>query len=195
MDLQPIPDLAGSLSERRFTVAEFEAISAAGVFALDERLELVQGKIVSVLPASPLYHSTRNTINQWLVRHTTDDAVQIINRGALDLADDSQPQPDLTIVQARPDYYASAYPRPADVLLIIEVADNALLSNRRAKLLLYSHAQIPEIWIINLVDKQVEVYTGPQGTAYPTPRIAKAGDTLTPTLLPSLILTADEILR
>ena len=79
---------------------------------------------------------------------------------------DSQPEPDFTIVRGSPRTYLSRHPGAADVGLLIEVADSSLLRDQRDKTRIYARGGIPCYWIINLVDKRIEIYTQPSG---PTP--------------------------
>ena len=60
------------------------------------------------------------------------------------------------------------HPRPADVYLLVEVSDSTLIKDRTIKLPLYAAHGIPELWIVNLVDQQIEVYTEPHGEEYLT---------------------------
>src|SRR5439155_1905837 len=81
---------------------------------------------------------------------------------------DSQPEPDFSIVRGAPRTYLTRHPGPADVGLVIEVADSSLLRDQRDKTRIYARAGISVYWIVNLVDQQVEVYTQPSGvTAVP----------------------------
>jgi Uma2 family endonuclease len=190
---QSAPDLIDSLPERRFTVAEFDSMIAVGIFAEDEQLELVEGKIVPMSPVGPLHNGTMTKINQWFVDHRTS-TVNIINQGPLRLTDGTQLQPDLMVVAARPDFYARANPRPPDVLLLIEVSDSTLVYDRRTKLLLYAHEQIPEVWIVNLTDDLIEVYSDPGESGYRTTRLARRGEVITPTALPSINTPVDDLI-
>jgi Uma2 family endonuclease len=80
--------------------------------------------------------------------------------------DDSEPEPDVSIVRGRRRDYADRHPGPADVALLIEVADASLARDRGWKKRLYAAARIPVYWIVNLVDRQVEVCTEPSGPCH-----------------------------
>jgi Uma2 family endonuclease len=103
------------------------------------------------------------------------DRTQIITQSPLrlsdDLEDENLPQPDVMLVSGPEKVYVD-HPRPADVYLLVEVSDSTLSKDRTVKLPLYAAHGIVELWIVNLVDKQIEVYTEPHGNDYLT-RITK----------------------
>ena len=90
----------------------------------------------------------------------------------------SRPEPDVTLLRWRDDYYANARPTPQDVLLVIEVAESSVQRDRTVKGPLYAEAGIPEYWIVNLQDSVIEVYSDPIEGAYKQTSKAKRGDTL-----------------
>jgi Uma2 family endonuclease len=95
---------------------------------------------------------------------------------------DSQPEPVFAIVRGTPRSYLTRHPGPADVGLLIEVADPSLPRDQRDKTRIYARAGIPCYWIINLVDQRIEVYTGPSGPtavpAYGAFQTYQPGDTI-----------------
>ncbi|MDQ3653305.1 MAG: Uma2 family endonuclease, partial [Acidobacteriota bacterium] len=99
-------------------------------------------------------------------------------------------------LKRRDDFYSQANPQPADVLLIIEVADSSVEYDREIKMPLYAQAGIPEVWLINLPKDTLEIYSQPLGEAYREIRLVKRGETLTAQTISSLALTikADSIL-
>jgi Uma2 family endonuclease len=82
------------------------------------------------------------------------------------LDDFSESEPDITFLRWRDDYYKTSHPTPADVLLVIEVADSTVESDRSYKMPLYAKAGIPETWLVNLPDETIEIYDEPAGGAY-----------------------------
>jgi len=95
---------------------------------------------------------------------------------------DSQPEPDFTVVRGAERTYLSRYPSPADVGLMIEVANSSLLRDQRDKSRIYARGGIPCYWIANLTDQRLEVYTQPSGPtavpAYAAFQIFQPGDTV-----------------
>lgn len=77
----------------------------------------------------------------------------------------SEPEPDLALVRNRPDDYIGGHPRPADVLLLIEVSDSSVLYDQTIKLSLYAESGIANYWIFNLLDAVLESYSDPYRSA------------------------------
>ncbi|MBI4601156.1 MAG: Uma2 family endonuclease [Planctomycetes bacterium] len=78
---------------------------------------------------------------------------------------ESEPEPDLAVVRGPASRYARSHPGPEDVAFLVEVADTTLVRDRGFKGRIYARARVPIYWIVNLVDRQIEVYTGPSGPA------------------------------
>jgi len=78
----------------------------------------------------------------------------------------TEPQPDLSILRPRDDFYAERHPRPADLLLVVEVAETSGEYDRGTKLALYAGARIPEVWIADVPGRAIEVYRGPALRSY-----------------------------
>jgi Uma2 family endonuclease len=95
---------------------------------------------------------------------------------------DSQPEPDFAVVRGSPADYETRQPGPADVGLVIEVADSSLLRDQRDKTRIYARAALPCYWIVNLVDRQIEVYGQPSGPttvpAYGSLQLYQPGDSI-----------------
>jgi Uma2 family endonuclease len=163
----------------RFTRDEYYRMAEAGLF-IDERVELLDGEIITM---SPQLTPHAFTVNQLLYLLITTLGATVIVRGQtpIVLDDWSEPEPDIAVCQPDPDRYKNAHPRADQVLLVIEVAESSLTYDRTRKVPAYAASAIPEYWIVNLIDRQVEVFTGPDPTRqrYRQQRLAFAGDVLT----------------
>jgi Uma2 family endonuclease len=106
----------------------------------------------------------------------------------------SEPQPDLTLLRPRPDYYAGGHPGPEDVLLVVEVAETSAEYDRQIKVPLYARAGIREVWLVDLAASAVEVYREPTPEGYRQVRRFGRGETLSPEALPDINLALDDIL-
>jgi Uma2 family endonuclease len=149
---------------RRFSVAEYHKLIDLGILTEDDNLELLEGYLIHKMSRNPPHDSTLQLLQEtlpgllpkgWCVRF----------QSAITLSD-SEPEPDGAIVRGNARTYANRHPIPADVGLVIEVADSTLPIDRADKARIYARAGIVCYWIINLADRQVEVYTAPSG---PTP--------------------------
>ena len=90
----------------------------------------------------------------------------------------SEPEPDISIIKKRKNYYYDRHPNPNEVFLIIEVSEEHLQKDRKIKLPIYAKAGIVEYWIVNLIDEQVEVYRNPKEEKYSSKKIYKKGKTI-----------------
>ena len=155
------------ISKYYFSVAEFERMGEAGVFTRDARLELLEGEIIEKSPIGSRHAACVNFLSRFLNR-TVGDIVLVTPRNPIRLNDFSQPEPDIALLRLRDDFYRDAHPTPADVLLIIEVADATLGYDRQVKVPLYAKAGIEETWIVNLPEDRIEIYSGLADDEYQT---------------------------
>src|SRR5262249_42023536 len=154
-----LPLLGTMAGFRRFTVDEYHRLTELGILTEDDNLELIEGYLVLKMPRNPPHDGT--------IRCGTKLLAKILPAGwdlsvqcAITLPD-SEPEPDFPIVRPPPDYYRPRPPTVADIGLVIEVADSTLAGDRADKGRIYARAGIECYWIINLVDRQIEVYTSP----------------------------------
>ncbi len=106
----------------------------------------------------------------------------------------SEPQPDLTVLERRDDFFAKAHPRSHDILLLVEVADTSMAVDRRVKVPIYAEGGISECWLVDLNAEVVEVYRRPVGGSYEERRIAARGDTVSPVAFPDVAIAVTNIL-
>jgi Uma2 family endonuclease len=144
----------------RFTIEQYHRMAELEILSDDERVELLEGIVVDMNPIlAPHTYSVERTRKYlermapagWLVRPQ-----QPVSLAA------SEPQPDVAVVRGDDADFVQRHPQPAEIGLLVEVADTTLRRDRGAKCELYAAAGVPEYWIVNLVDRQVEVYADPQ---------------------------------
>jgi len=152
------------IAKYSFTAEEFERLGAAGILRQDARLELIDGEICEMSPIGSLHAACVTFLTHLLEKLGSSFQVRVQN--PIRLNDFSEPQPDLTLVRWRDDYYRGAHPGPVDVSLVIEVADTTVVADRKVKLPLYARAGIPETWLVNIPDELVEIYSDPVGDSY-----------------------------
>lgn len=181
------------LARKLFTTAEYHQMIAAGVFDEDERLELIDGEIVEMIPIGPRHAATVNRLNQVLMLQLANIAILSV-QNPVELSDFSEPQPDLTLLKRRADFYALALPTVADVLVAIEVADTTVEKDRGAKIPSYARAGVAESWLVDLVSDRIEVYSQPSSGMYQEIRIVLRGQPVISKTIPQLQLNADDIL-
>src|SRR5881409_1617122 len=153
-------------TRRRFTVDEYHRMGEAGILPQREPVELIAGEIVVREPIGSRHAGTVSRLNRlWTSRLGERAVVQIQNPIELP-KEDSEPQPDVTLLRPRADFYTAAHPVAADVLLLIEVADSTLAVDRRVRMPLYARAAIHEAWLLDLTADRVEVYRAPTADGY-----------------------------
>lgn len=176
---------------RRFTATEFLLMEEAGVFKPNERVELIEGEIIPMLPIGPFHSDTVDELIE-LFSSKSKGRWRVRGQHAVEIDDESLPQPDVTLVKRR--RYGKAHPRPEDVYLLVEVAESSLRFDRKRKLPLYAKAGIPEYWIINLKDRTVEVHREPNFTGYGTKMILESGQSASPSAFPDTKISVAELL-
>ena len=148
----------------RFTVDEYDRMGEMGIFK-DTRVELIEGTIIDMTPINSMHASLVDKLSNWL---SALHAGQVIVRSQnpLRLSTTSEPEPDITILDFAPDFYASGHPGPKQTQLVIEVSDTSLAYERETKGTLYAAYHLPEYWIVSIQDQQLECYSEPGNGAY-----------------------------
>jgi Uma2 family endonuclease len=161
----PLPIQAVQAGLRRFTVAEYHELIRIGILTEDDNLELLNGYLVHKMSRNPPHDSTLQRLNRRLIQ-LLPAAWQGRIQSAVTL-DESEPEPDVAIVRGDENTFDNRHPKPTDFGIAIEIAESSLDADRTDKFQLYAAAGVPEYWIVNLIDRQVEVYTAPQPAAAP----------------------------
>jgi len=182
-----------TIAFKPFTVENYHAMAAAGIIAPNDRVELLQGQVIQMSPQGSRHYGFLLKLQTLLVQQLQGTALLAV-QGPIALNPLSEPEPDLAVLRLRADYYQVSLPTAGDLYLLIEVADSSLTYDREQKLPAYAQAGIPEVWVCNIVDDQIEVYTEPNGADYQQCRIAHRGDSLSPLLLPHVKLALAEVL-
>ena len=181
------------VARRPLTVAEYHRMGEAGILGEDDRVELIEGELIAMAPIGSDHAGTSNALNRALVRLVGDQGI-VAAGNPVQLDDYSEPQPDFTVLRPRADDYRRATPRPADVLLIVEVSNSSLRYDRNVKLPLYARHGIPEIWVVNLAAGEVEVYREPAGDGYASVAHVGRDGALAPLLLPGAAIPVVSLL-
>jgi Uma2 family endonuclease len=157
------------------SVEQYEEMGRVGILSENDRVELVEGLLYRK-PMKKGPHSIASRETAAALTHlapadayfvTREDPVRIPGRSGM-------PEPDISVVRGRSRDYVEQ-PDAGDVPLIVEAADASLAFDRTEKLSSYAGGGIPVYWIINLVDRQVEVYTNPSTNGYQSTQVFKPG--------------------
>src|SRR5258707_5686068 len=130
-----------------FSAADYHRMGEAGIFKPGDRVELIDGEVRIMNPISARHASLVNRLIPLSVLPVGKAAIVSV-QNPVELNSYTEPQPDLSLLCLRDDYYRSALPQAADVLLLIEVSDTTLAYDRQEKLPRYARAGVPEVWIV-----------------------------------------------
>ncbi len=144
----------------RLSVAQYHAMTQAGILQEDDRLELLEGWLVAKMTKNPPHRISTKLLRQAL-EQLIPQGWYVDSQEPITLAD-SEPEPDVAVISGNTTDYRDRHPEAASVALVIEVADATLERDRGIKQRIYARAGIPIYWILNLRDRQLEVYTQPQ---------------------------------
>jgi len=178
---------------RRFTVDQYQRMVEAGVIQPDERVELLDGDVVEMPPIGPPHASRVDRCTVYLGRVLGPD-VSIRVKGPLRLSDLSMPEPDLSVLAWRDDFYVDRHPTVADVLLLVEVGVTSARFDREVKLPLYAAASVSEVWLLDVGARAISVFSHPGPDGYQTVVTAHHGDLLRPVALPGVVVAASDLL-
>lgn len=166
-----------SVTTAKFTLEQYERMVELGAFdhPYKMRVELLNGEIVEMPPVGSEHAYVVTLLTRWSYHVADVRRVLISSQNPIAFAvSDSAPEPD--IIWATNKNYAKRHPTPSDVLLLIEVAKSSLEADRGDKLRAYAEAGIGDYWLVNLVDRQVEVYRDPHGHGYRSSAVHAIGD-------------------
>jgi Uma2 family endonuclease len=173
----------------KLSVDQYQQMISTGILTENDRVELIRGELLDKMPIGDTHVEIVNRLTRKFAR-LFDEAVTVSVQNPLVLTD-SEPEPDLVLFTRQ----TGGKPRASEVHLVVEVADSSLEFDRTVKLPLYAQSGIRELWIVNLIDAQVEVYRQPQlnGT-FASATILSRNDVAQPLAFPGVSLAVSEML-
>lgn len=182
----------------RWTKDEFYRLVEQGYFQ-DRRVELIDGEIV-VMPAQKNFHAVAIELTAQALRQAFGPTHWVRVQNSLDLSPFSVLDPDLAVVPGQPRDYPTA-DNPSSALLVVEVSDTTLAYDRGKKASIYAISAIADYWIVNLVNRQLEVHRDPVpdpslplGHRYGKRVILDLGDEVSPLVLPHVRIRVSDLL-
>jgi Uma2 family endonuclease len=185
--------MAVAISRRRFTVDDYHRMGQTGILSERDRVELIDGEVVAMTPIGPRHNASVDRANRALVMAAGDTAIVRV-QGSVRLSLYTEPEPDIALLRPRPDFYAPRHPGPADILLLIEIADSSIDYDREVKAAVYAMAGVPEYWLVDVNDRIVSCHTDPHDGTYRVIHPFAPGQKLAPRLLPSCVIGTDDLL-
>jgi Uma2 family endonuclease len=165
--LTGLPSTPPPRSLYRMSLANYEAMIRSGIFTNRDRLVLIEGYLVEKMTQYPPHTISQELCRAGLARvippgwHLrAENPLRISNRV-------SMPEPDVVLARGEIRDYLAGDPEPDDVALVVEVSDSSLDDDRNVTTRVYVGGGVARYWIVNPVDRQVEVYSSPSGTTEP----------------------------
>ena len=177
---------------RLFNVDEYLDMAKAGILQKEDRIELIDGKIIIMAPMG-IYHQFATDWFTMLLANALFGRAIVRVQGSIRLHNFSEPEPDVAVLRMRSFDDIRPY-YPDDIYFVIEVADSSLRYDSGPKLARYAAAGIPEVWIANLRVREVTVYADPSGSAYASVSVYRPGDGISPRAFPDVTLAVDEFM-
>jgi Uma2 family endonuclease len=178
---------------RPFTVAEYYRMAEVGILRPDERVELLEGRIVKMSPKG-IRHAAINDLAGECFRKLLGARVIVRLQNPIHLDDASEPEPDLVLVEPQEKRYLDHHPTPPEVLLVVEIADSSLRFDRGIKSRLYAAAGIVQYCVLNLPAREVEDYREPGADGYRSKQTYSAGQSFNLVACPDVSVGVDELL-
>ena len=179
-----IPAPSGYPKRKRWTRAECEALASTGLWDAG-KLELIEGDLIDRMKNRP-HVNTMMLVMEWLIgvfgiRHITPEAP--VDVAAEDYPT-NEPQPDLAVLAQPRSAYQSENPKPADILLLVEISDTTLAFDMGIKARLYARAGVAEYWVVDVTGRRIVVHRDPQGGAYTDVKSYGEGEGIEPLAAP-----------
>ena len=186
---------SASLSRRSFTREDYHAMGRAGILTPEDRVELLDGEVIVMSPIGTRHAACVDRLTRAFYSAGPIAGRALVRvQNPLAVSARSELQPDLMLLVERDDDYALGHPDPADVLLLVEVADSSIDYDRRTKIPLYARAGIREVWLVDLEHDRIEASSEPASDGYRVTRRHGLGESLSPVALPDLTLQTDRII-
>jgi len=181
------PEMRLHLRERRLSVEEYFAMGKAGILDEDDRVELLDGRLIDMPPIDPLHGHSVDDLHELFARrlYRSEEALARLHvQGPIRLDGYSLPEPDLVLYD--PEMPTDRHPHPDDIYLVVEVADTTVDYDRQVKADRYAAAGIPEYWLADLPGEAVDVFRQPEVDGYAERVRHRCGDELHLSALPDV---------
>jgi Uma2 family endonuclease len=178
---------------RLFTVQEYARLIEAGILGEDERLELLEGRIVRMSPKGIRHAAANDRASKCFMKHLGSRVI-VRNQNPIHLNESSEPEPDLVLAAPQEKEYFDHHPTPQEVLLLIEIADSSLHVDRATKSRLYATAGIIQYCVLNLKVGELEDYREPDAEGYRSKQTYTADQSFSLEAFPEVTIKVSELL-
>jgi Uma2 family endonuclease len=185
--------MPAEIIKKRFRVEEYHRMAEAGILLPKDRVELIDGEIVQMNPIGHR-HRVRVLRVDTLFGRAFGDRALIVCQSDLKLNEWTEPQPDITVLKPRADFYAARDWTPEDVFFVMEVSDTSLQYDRNVKVPLFAAAGIPEVWIEDAENDVLFIYRDLRNGFYAVLLELQRGDIASPIAFPEIRFSVDDLL-
>lgn len=178
----------------KFTVADYYKMIEHGILLENPREEIIDGALYQMPSATALRAALQSKLSEIFYSHPDDKFSRVFINRPITLDEYNEPIPDFCFLKSDKKEFRERHPKADEVNLILETSDQTLDFDRDVKIPLYALARIPEVWIINLVRDEIEMYSEPNGKMYNSVKTVQRGEIVKSEVLPEIVLKVDEIL-
>ena len=192
--IQSQPEITSYIQPRRlrFTVDQYYQMIEMGMIDDYEKSEIIDGEMVPKMSIGDRHAWIVNLLMRFLNRDLPE-YILVSGQNPLRLGDYDEPEPDVVLADLTK-YDGKRHPRPAETLVVIEVADTSLNVDRNTKLPLYAASGILEVWIVNLKNDIIEVHYDLNSDIYQTAKVYRPGETAVSTIVPELSIKVSDLI-
>lgn len=184
--------MTSHVTTAKWTLEQYHQMIAAGILA-DRRVELLNGEIIEMPPEGEP-HAFYSRTNAKYLENLLGDRAEVLQGKPITIpASQSEPEPDIAIVQPLGREYLQHHPYPENIFWLIEYANTSFNKDANPKAQAYAAARIPEYWIVNLKKMELIVMRHPAGDRYPSPTILSEG-TISPLAFPDVAISIRQLL-
>jgi Uma2 family endonuclease len=172
--------------------AIYDHMVELGDLRKDHKVELINGQLIAKMAIGTKHTGTVKALANLLWDKLGKQAV-ISVQDPVALHEYSEPEPDLAVLRPPVSVYRDRHPEPADIFLLIEVADTSLRFDLEAKVPLYAACDIPEAWVVDVNDQSITAFRSPSNARYHSATTYKAGDTIPLPMFPGTEIPLAEL--
>jgi Uma2 family endonuclease len=176
---------------RLWTVEEYHRMIEAGIFPSEDKVELLDGRIVKMSPQTPPHAATTQRIDRYLQNLLYNQA-QIRVQLPVTLST-SEPEPDIAVVRIDNSYYSNIHPTTNNIFLLIEVSCSTLKYDKEEKGKIYGRDGITDYWVLDVIENLAYIYRNPTTTGYKQEIILSPNDIITPLAFPNTSISLSDL--
>lgn len=185
--------MAVQILRKKFTVGQYHQMIESGILTDRDRVELIKGEIIEMSPVGRRHAACVDRLTELFILRLASRAI-VRTQNPIRLSNDSEPQPDLTLLRRRDDFYETGHPKPEDIFLVIEVSDTTADFDREIKIPTYAEEGIAEAWLIDVNAQIIEVYQQPASSGYQSKQQFNRGRSITLPSFPDIQFNVEQFL-